>query len=363
MKTSKRKQIGSIRRFFVGEEKEFLLDNLSILLGSGMDVVSSLASIKDEIHSSALKLIISEMEADVSSGVTLWRALEHTKIFPKHYISLTKVGEESGKLSESLRVIADSQIKDRDFKSKVRSAMIYPSLIFFIVIVMGLAIVWIILPKLATVFESLDTNLPALTKVLFVAGVYLRTNGYIFVPSVIVILVLIFFFLFINPKTRFIGQNIMFRLPGTQKLLRESELTRFGFIFGSLLEAGLPVDEALDSLIEATTFYPYKNLYIFMKNNFEKGQSIQKTFIQYHNIKRLIPKTMQQIIVVGEQGGHLAKSLKKMSSIYENKVENTTKNFTAILEPVLLILVAIGVLVVALSVIMPIYSLIGSISP
>ena len=110
----------------------YFIENLSMLTESGMDVLASLQAIKEDVRSSGMKMIIDTMIIDIESGSTLWRALERTKLAQDQVIALVRVGEESGRLSENLSVVALQQEKDRAFKSKIRSAMMYPVLVLII---------------------------------------------------------------------------------------------------------------------------------------------------------------------------------------------------------------------------------------
>ncbi|MBN1778636.1 MAG: type II secretion system F family protein, partial [Candidatus Buchananbacteria bacterium] len=166
---------------------------------------------------------------------------------------------------------------------------------------------------------------------------------------------LIFYF----PKTKIIGQVILFNLPGIKRLIQEIELARFGYLLGTLLKAGLPINQALDSLVQATTSYQYKKFYRRLAISIENGNSFQKSFLNYKRLKRLIPNPIQQLVFAGEQSGGLSKILLKISQIYEVKTETTTKDLSVILEPILLVIVWLGVVSVAMAVILPIYNLIG----
>jgi hypothetical protein len=168
--------------------------------------------------------------------------------------------------------------------------------------------------------------------------------------------------LFFYKKTKIIGEKIMLNLPIIKKLIREVELARFGFIFGTLLKAGLPILDAFDSLIQASSYSSYRKTYGYFRDNVELGLSFQKIFLSYPHIENFIPGPNQQMIIAAEQSGQLADALIKIGEIYEEKTETTTKNLAVILEPILLIIVWLGVVFVALAVIMPVYSLIGGLN-
>src|SRR3989344_2398237 len=352
-----------LARLGTGKEREYFIENLTMMLASGMDVFYALDAIKREIRSKALKTAISEMEDDISGGSTLWRALENTNLLPDHVVALVRIGEESGRLPENLKVIVIQQEKDRTFKSKIRSAMLYPILVLFLTLVFGLGIGWFILPRLASVFSELRLELPFVTKVLIQVGNFLGDYGFVAVPAILIGVFAIIYFTFIFSRTKFIGERILFSIPVIKKLIQEVELARMGFILGTLLGAGMPVVAALDSLYKASSLKIYKKLYAHLRDSVEEGNSIKKSFELYpKEINRLVPITVQQMLVAGEKSAQLPETLLKIGEIFETKTETTTKNLTVILEPILLVIVWMGVVGVALAVILPIYSLIGGLN-
>jgi type IV pilus assembly protein PilC len=343
----------------LGKERDYVIENLSMLISCGMPISSALDSIVTETRSGRLKALLAEVKADIDSGSPLWRALDATPLFPEHAVSLVRLGEESGKLAENLRVVAMEREKNRVFKSKLRSAVMYPVFVLGVTVVIGVGIAWFILPKLATVFSQMNIELPLITKILIAAGTYLSKYGFVIVPVCICITAAISYVVFVLPRTKFIGQRILFMLPGIHGLIKEVEIARFGYLLGTLLQAGLPITQALDSLARATTIAQYQALFSHLRDSVDSGDSIQRSFSSFVGSTRLVPSPIQQLIFAGEQSGTLAQTLKKVGETYEAKADTTTKNLTVILEPVLLVIVWLGVVAVAMAVILPIYSLIG----
>ncbi len=359
-KTQKRKRIFTI--LIPADEKEYFIENLAMLLSSGMDILMALDSIRKEVKSSQMKAVIDNLIEDVESGLPIWKVLEETKFFPAFIISLIKIGEKSGSLVKNLKVIAVQQKKDRTFTSKVRSAMMYPVFVLALTLIVGISIAWFILPRLTLVFDQLKVELPLITKILIGFGKFIGQYGNIAVPSFVFGLLFVIYFVFIFSRTKFIGQTLLFAIPGIKKLIQETELARMGYILGTLLDAGLPVVDALESLAEASTFYKYKRLYLFLSNSLEDGNTFEQSFELYKKSRKLVPTTIQQMITVGEKSGHLAETFISIGETFEEKTDNTTKNLAVILEPILLVIVWLGVVAVALAVILPIYSLIGGLN-
>ncbi len=348
--------------FGFNEEKEYFIENLAMLLASGMDIIESLQAIKTEVKSTKLLNIIDNLVEDISAGFSLSIALGKTEILPAHIIALVKIGEDSGRLHESLAVVVTQQSKSRSFQSKIRAAMMYPVFVMAIAMVVGIGIAWFILPRLASVFGQLNLKLPLVTRLLMSFGAFLSEYGAIVVPSFLVGLCLILYFLFVFSKTKFIGQWLLFLIPGIKNLIREAELARFGYIMGTLLNSGLPVLQALSSLKDSSTLRSYGKIYNYLHDQIEEGKSFEQSFASNKKIKKYIPTPIQSLIGAGERSGALSKIFINISETFEAKTELTTKNLSVILEPLLLVIVWLGVVAVALAVILPIYSLVGGLS-
>jgi type II secretory pathway component PulF len=351
-----------LARIGTAKERNYVVEQMSMLAGSGMPIISALRAIREALRIKAMRVMVDEVIDDIESGAPLWRALEKTRFFAPHTISLIRVGEESGKLAENLSIVAEQDEKDRSFRSKVRSALMYPVFVLSLTLVVGIGVAWFILPKLAQVFSDLHVELPKITQILIYIGNFLGAYGHIVIPAGGAVLFVFFYFLFFFPKTKRIGQFFLFFLPGTKDLVQQSELARFGYLLGTLLDAGLVVTHALETLAYATIFPQYRRFFEYLHTSVGDGNSLEKSFAGYPHAKSLVPTPIQQLIISGEQSGRLSETLHRVGKVYEAKLELTTKNLAVILEPVLLVIVWLGVLAVALSVILPVYSLIGGLN-
>lgn len=345
--------------FSLNKERSYFVENLSLLISSGMSIVTALDAITQESRSGRMKRILASMREDVESGSPLWKALEQTRLFPEHAISLIRLGEASGNLIQNLKVVVIEEEKDRVFRAKIRSAMIYPVFVFSLTVIIGMGTAWFILPRLAVVFAQMRIGLPLITQFLIRAGTFLGLYGVYVIPLSTIFFLIIIYVIFVSSKTKFIGQYMLFWFPGISELIKEVELARFGYLLGTLLEAGLPVTRALGSLASATEFPNYKKLYIHLQESVDEGNSFQKSFGLFRHAHYLVPMPIQQLIFAGEQSGSLPETFLKIGNTFEAKADLTTKNLTVVLEPILLVIVWIGVVSVALGVILPIYDLIG----
>jgi type II secretory pathway component PulF len=352
-----------LRTLGIKKQREYFLENFAMLVHSGMSILEALESMRSDLRGWRMKSAVDTIRESVRSGSPLWKGFKQAGIFPPHVIALVRIGEDTGQLPDNLEIVARQQKKERRFRSKLYTAMMYPAFVLGLTLLVGVGVAWFILPNLASVFSNLQMELPAITRWLIATGEFIGQHGPVVIPAFLVVVFAVFFVVFIFPPTKHIGQRILFFLPGTKQLIREIELSRFGYLLGSLLGSGVVITESLDSLASATTFRSYERLYRHMRQNVLDGYSLEECFGTYDgNTDRLIPGPVRGMVVAGEQSGNLPDTLHAIGENFETKLDSTAKNLTTLLEPILLFVVWIGVVAVALAVILPIYSLVGNLN-
>lgn len=360
MKDKQRKKISQVK--YLGKQADFVIENLATLLSAGIDVAGSIEAVISGVKSKRAKNILQKILNDLDEGLPLWKSFLKEGLLAEGYISLVKIGEESGKLPENLMIIAKQQQKNRSFKSKIKAALSYPIIVFTLTVVVGIGVSWFVLPKLAKVFTDLKIKLPLISKILISFGIFIEKYGIYIIPLFIVAIIGFSILVFGNSKARKIGLAIAFRVPGLKRLMIDIEVSRMGYILSSLLESGMTAPEALNLLFTATPLGSYKKYYGQLIEKVDEGVSFEKAFEIVKAERKIIPPNVQQMIIAGERSGKLPEMLQKISDIYEEKADDATKNLASILEPILLVIVWLGVLVVALAVILPIYSLLSGLS-
>ena len=351
----KRGAFVQFRAFGLQGESQFFIQNLSILTGAGMGITAAIESVLEETSSRRMRSAIKEVLSAVDEGKPLSVALDNAHIITPYVLALVKTGERSGRLSDNLAIASAQNEKEAEFRSRVRSALSYSSFVLVIAVVVGTGTAWYILPQIATFFTSFKVPLPLVTRIIINTGLFLKTYGFIFVPLVIASFLGLFYFLFSFPKTRFIGHTILFHIPLFKDLIRDTEVARFGFISGTMLRAGIPLQDIFKILPETTTFTNYRNLYEFMGARVEEGLSFKRIFPLYSGLSKVFPGAVRQMIVAAEQSGALSDTLIKIGSLYEVKVEAVSRNIPTFLEPALLIIIGGIVATLALGILIPVY--------
>ncbi|MBT3835514.1 type II secretion system F family protein [Candidatus Peribacteria bacterium] len=356
------KKIGlAMAHMGLGKFRSAFIQNLAMMLGAGLQVIGALDTLEKEAQKKPMKKLIEKIHQDVENGTALWRAMDHQAFFTPYTIALVRIGEESGSLAENLENLAKQDEKDQAMKQKVKMAMIYPSIVIFLTVVIALGLSWFILPQLVGVLFALNVELPPTTRAVIAISEFFTNHGIVVVPSTFGLMLVVGFFMKFT-SLKIVGQWFSLQIPGVKSLIKHASVARFGIILGSLLEAGVAPVEALTSLANVTSMWRYKKFYFQLTEHIKIGDSFAKSFSEIKNSKSILPVSVQQIIVTGEQSGRLSDVLAKISDIYQKKAEETAQKLPIILEPMLLIVIAGMVSFIAFSIIMPIYSVVGNLS-
>jgi type IV pilus assembly protein PilC len=310
-------------------------------------------------ESSQFRKAMLQIQRDVDDGIPLSKALDRSGVVSEQTLALITLGEASGNLPENLEVASQQEEKQMIFRSKVRSALLYPTFVLGLTMLIGIGVAWFLLPQLSDTFTQLHVELPLISRLFINIGTFLKTNGYWAVPGAIAAGGFVVYMLFGFPPTKRLGNGLLFHIPGIARLMREVEIARFGYLLGTLLDAGLPITKALALLGKSTTAYRYKAFYSHLVRSFEEGYGFAENLARYKKTSKLLPATLQQIVITGERSGALPATLRDIGKRYEAKADISANNLEVILEPILLVTVAAGVLGVAIAVILPVYKLVG----
>lgn len=348
--------------FGVSKEREYFLDNLSLLVDSGMGLPQALQTIYQEISSPSLRRVIASIGQDIDDGYMLAESLKRHRMLSGHLWALVDIGERSGRLGENLKMLVLQEQKTRLFRQKIHSAMMYPVFLLGFTLLVGIVISWVILPKLSTVFGQLNIELPLISQIFIGFGVFMTQWGSLVVPVFVFVLGVSFYLLFFAPHTKHIGQGFLLSIPTVRSLIINIELALFGFIVGTLLRSGIGIVEALKAIASSTDIRHYQQLYGHLALAIDEGRGFHEGISLFPDHATYLPIHIQEMIISAERSGNLAETFLRIGNHFEEKVDINTKNMTTLLEPLLLIIVWFGVVGVALAVILPIYSLIGGMS-
>ncbi len=333
--------------------------NLSIMLRSGIPINEALTSLADQSESIHFKKIVYQVRTDIENGTPLSVAFEReVQIFGKIFVSLIKAGEQSGTLQGNLQFLADWLSRSADLKREVNAAMLYPKMVFGAAALLGGGLAVFILPLLVPLFTGLHVELPLITRILLAISLYIKQYWLLTVLATIFFSVCLVYSNRI-PRVRRAFHIFYIHMPFLGSLLRNYQLALITQLFGTLLKSGLTLNESVDIASQAATNIPYQDALLKVKQGTEKGITLSQSMNAF---PKLFPKIAISIITVGEKSGSLVNSFEYLSEFYTKEVNVQTKKLPTIIEPLLLVFIAIMVGFIALAIIMPIYELTGSIT-
>lgn len=345
----------------VTRDKKTFLDNLALLVGSGMGINISLRILHKNTQNTQLKKTLYSILTSVENGNSLSQSMQSHNFLPEFLISLIRIGEESGNLADKIKRTVISLDKDQRRRSQLRSALFYPVFVLVLTVVLGIGVATFILPRIGQVFFNMNVKLPLMTKILIQIGNFMSTYWYIIIPMVFSTITMLILILFVFPATRKSGQWLLFHLPVFNDLIVKTEVSRFSYNLAMLLNSGIPITKSLLSLSKVHDYYMYRDYTNYLSTYIQSGKSFHNIFdSNKKKTNAIFPFAAQEIITAGEESGKLPEVLEQLGEKYESESEQIARNIAVLLEPALLIVVWIGVIFLAVSILLPIYSLVGN---
>ena len=326
----------------------------STMVNAGLSLVRALDILEKQADDKKLKEIIRDIRLRVESGASLADSFgQHPQTFSDLFINLTHAGEVGGVLDETLSRIAEFLEKDQALRSKVKSSMTYPTIIFIFAIIIVIFMLVFVLPTFTSVFANLNVAMPAMTAMLIKMSDALRNYWYIFIGFAVGAGFL-FKYYTNTPKGKFQWHTLLLRVPVFGLLNKKVTVSRFSRTLGTLLSSGVPVMQALDVTGKASGNKVVERSIESVRVSIREGESISVPM----EASGIFPPMVTQMIAVGEETGKLDAMLNKISEFYDMEVEATLSALTSLLEPLLMVFMGgmVGFIVVAMF--MPMFQLI-----
>ncbi len=339
-------------------DKIIFARNLGSMINAGLSVTRAMDVMEKQSKSKALKDLFNSLTNDVNKGEPLSSAMaKRPKVFSPLFISMVKAGEESGNLAGSLKIVGDQMDKSYQLTKKVHGALIYPSVILSLMIVIAILMLIYMVPTLTATFKDVGATLPLSTRII------IATSSFMIAHTIVVVVGLLGIIFGVTSlfKSQF-GQRILdvvvLRLPAIGSLVREINSARTARTLSSLLSSGVDVVVALEVTRDVLQNHLYKNVIDHVRAVIQKGETMSSVFSAN---ERLYPPFVGEMAAVGEETGKIAEMLNGVAVYYEDDVDERTKDLSTIIEPVLMIIIGAGVGVFAISMLAPTYSLVNNI--
>lgn len=356
LKPHKRERLKIFKGKVNPKEIFFFFKQLSILIDAGVSLVRALDTYAKQTRNILFRKQILEMVSDIEGGVSFSQVLARfPALFSPFVIGMIKIAETTGGLAKILRYIANYLEKEIILKSKIKGAMYYPAFVLVASAILSLIILFFVAPKITSVFKEMDVELPIITRVfLFVVDFLVSIKGLIFFLILIFLIIILWKYLK-TPSGKRKKDWVEIKFPILGSVFRNIYLAKISGDLSSLIKGGIPVTQALVTIgaIIGNTFY--KEVIEKTLENVRKGELISKGFFE----SDIISPSFAQIVAAGEEGGKLEKVLDSLNKFYTTEIEISVNALVELLQPILIIILALGVGFIAASVILPIYNIVG----
>jgi len=337
------------------KDKIGLISNLNTMLAAGIPILETVDSLLEDAKGNLRKLLL-VLRADLVEGqhVAVTFA-KFPRIFDKVTVNIIKASEEAGTLDVTLKDIKDNIKRDIEFNDKIKGALIYPVFILGVFMAVLIMILVVVVPKISTVFLRMNVPLPLPTKIMIFMSNALLNNTIPVITGIGLSIILIIY-LFKKNRSAFISRLIS--VPVISGLAQKVDLTRFTRSLYLLLGAGIPITSALELTQQVVAKKDMQKAIKHAKETVFAGKKLSQGL---KDNKQLIPQIMIKIIEAGERTGTLDKSMQDVAEYLDYEVSNSLKTLTALIEPLLLVIVGVMVGGMMMAIISPIYGLVGQI--
>jgi len=333
------------------EELVLFSRQLALLLESGVGIIQALELLQSQTSDKALKNTLGKVIDELRAGRSLSSALaRHRNVFSPLYSRMIGVGEHTGSLESVLRSLADHMEREMTAMGKLRQAMMYPMIVLVMAVVVGVVMVFVLLPPVTRMFTALGGNLPITTRLLISGMTFVRDYGMYLIAGFVALLLLLLLFLRTS-RGRRIRDGVLLRIPLIGRLLHLTELSRCCRNLALLFRSGLPMTEVIKLTTQATGNTVIAEALKQVEYDMMRGRGLAAPMRQ----RKVFLPLMVEMTRVGEETGTLDEVLTVVAENYQIEADRRTQTILGLIEPVMTIAIGAFVGFLALAVFMPIY--------
>ena len=349
--------IGKLKKRVSTKDKIIFTRQFATLIGAGLPLSNTLRTLLEQTESKPMKRVIEDILQQIEAGKTLADACaKHPEVFNQVYLSLLQAGEASGTLDLALKRLADQQEKDESMMSKIRGAMTYPAIVLFVIIAVVIFMMVMVVPQVENLYSDMGKELPGATKLLVGVSNFIMNQWYIVLIAVVVFGVV--FIQFFRTKTGKRWLALFFlNVPVFKNLFLRLYNARFARTMQMLLSTGVAMLDSMQMSAEATNNVIYMEQIISAKEMVQAGKPLSTSVKDKKYIMPLVP----QMASIGEESGKIDEMLGKAAKVYEDELDEQINAISTLIEPILMVVMALLIGFIVLAVLMPIYTLVSSV--
>lgn len=325
------------------------------MINAGIPVIRCLDVLENQTEDPVFAPVVTRIKSDVMAGKTLTEALlRHPRVFSPLFCSMVRAAEVGGILDIVLNRLAGFLEKEAEIRAKVKSAMMYPSVIFAFTILVTTGLFLFVLPTFKKMFSEITIDgkpleLPFLSNLIFMVGDFVK--GYFYIPASLVVLgVIAYKSLQRTEKGRRIIDGAKLRLPVVGELIRKIAISRFSRTFGTLTQSGVPIMQALEIVADTAGNTIVRDAVLGARESIRRGERLSGPLAA----SGVFPPMVTQMIEIGEEAGKISDMLEKIADFYDTEVDAQIKGLTSMIEPLMIMFVGTVVGLIAIAVLMPI---------
>ena len=347
----KKKQTSSFSFGSGVKAKEILIfaKQFATMLRAGLPVLNTLNMLVEQTKAKNMKNIIITIRKDLESGNSISKCFEkHPKVFDTVVVNLIKAGEASGKLDVFLDKIVIALEKREKIKSKIKSALFYPAVLFSVAVLVTIFMLMNVVPVFAKMYEGMNVPIPGSTAAIMAASDFMRsaTGGGLTLVLIVLFVITLRYLIKTQYKVRKAWHQLILKIPVFGNLIQKSILARVSLVLGNLSNAGVNLLESLDIAKSVTT----NTVVVEALENVKKGVFSGETLTKLFNKEKVFPTVFTQLISVGEQTGSLDAMFGSVASYYEEEFDTAVANLASLIEPIMIVFmgITIGGLMIAM---------------
>lgn len=327
------------------------------IISAGVSIINALEMMRDQTENRTLKKALGEVYEDVSKGESMAGAMKkHSKVFPSMLCNMVEAGEASGSMEVAFERMAVQFEKENKLKQSVKKAMIYPIVLLVVMVgVLFLMMIWVI-PNFMGMFAELDTELPPITQAVVNMSDFVIAKWWLILLAVAAAIAL-FKAYAASPSGKFVLGGIALKIPVFGKLQTKSECARLGRTLCTLLGAGVPMMDAIEITGRSMENVHYKKAMMDAKDQVMRGMALSRPL----KTCGLFPPMVVHMVSIGEETGNIETMLENVANYYEDDVQVATEQVMALMEPMIIVVMAIVVGVLIMAIMQPMLTLYESI--
>jgi type II secretory pathway component PulF len=335
-------------------EKLVFIQNLSVMIKAGIPVLAAFRTLAEQADSKVFAHVIRQVALKLEQGSSLSESLKmYPHVFNELFVNMVGSGEVSGKLEDVLSELYLQTKKQYELTAKVKGALTYPVIVLVAMVGIGVFMMTFIIPKITSVFTDSGATLPLFTQILIDVSDFMSKN-WVLCFSGGAILIFLVWRILQTEKGKYYSQAIILSFPIIGPIVKKVNIARFTRTAGSLLKTDIMIVNAFNITANIVGNLHYRRVIIEIGEQIKKGGQINETVRKY---PKFFPPMVAQMIAIGEQTGEVSDILSDLAEFYESEVDQIMQNLPSIIEPLLILMLGLGVGSIAIAVIMPMYSL------